>query len=131
MNDKGADQIVRLNGRIQRLLSEWVNGGIQIPLKAAGHHYPPAKHHLNGVSLTCQLCQDIESWLGNFVIFQRIQTSNAKKPWPIFFYFSGGGWSRLPPPPPTPTYGMCRLIAICLSHKDLYTTLTNFSTKYI
>ena len=33
---------------------------------------PPAKHHLNGVSLACWWWPKIECWLGSFIIFQGI-----------------------------------------------------------
>ena len=49
---------------------------------------PPAKHHLNGVSLDGLWWPNIECWLGSFVIFQGIRTSIAKKPY--IFHFSGG-----------------------------------------
>ena len=31
---------------------------------------PPAKRHLNGVSLACRWWPNIECWLGGFVIFR-------------------------------------------------------------
>ena len=52
---------------------------------------PPAKRHLNGVSLACPLWLNIEWWLGSFVIFI------AKKPY-IFVIFSGGGGGQTPCP---------------------------------
>ena len=63
-----------------------VNGWIEIPLKSAIHG-PPAKRHLNGVSLTCLWWPNTECWLGSFVIFQVIRTSIAKKPY-IFAMWS-------------------------------------------
>ena len=48
-----------------------------------GGHYKganigqPAKRHINGVSLACQLWPSIECWLGSFAIFQMIRTSIA------------------------------------------------------
>ena len=48
---------------------------IQIALKA-GHH-----RHLNGGSLAGRRWPNIECWFGSFVIFQRIRTSMAKKPY--------------------------------------------------
>ena len=60
---------------------------------------PPAKRHLNGVSLACQWWPYIECSLGSFVIFKGIQTSFAKKPY-IFVIFQGGGGSGSPVPPP-------------------------------
>ena len=73
----------RRHGRIQKVFSE----GEQLffpPIIG-----PPAKRHLNGVSLAhC----NIKWWLGSFVIFQEIRTSIAKKPY-IFVIFQGGGGS--------------------------------------
>ena len=46
---------------------------------------PPAKHHLNGVSLACRWWPNIECWLGSFVILKE-PDQYAKKP-----YFSGVG----------------------------------------
>ena len=40
---------------------------------------PPAKGHLNGVSLAGRWWPTVERWLGSFVIFQRIWTSIAKE----------------------------------------------------
>ena len=58
---------------------------------------PPAKRHLNGVSLAGQCWPNIECWLGSFVLGQGIRTSIAKKPF-IFAIFQGGGSG--PPVPP-------------------------------
>ena len=41
---------------------------------------PPAKHHLNGVSLAGRLWPNIECPLGSFMIFHGIQTSIDNKP---------------------------------------------------
>ena len=60
---------------------------------------PPAKHHLNGVSLACRFLTKIECWLDSFVIFQGIRTITAKKPY-IFVIFQGAPDPM--PPPPTP-----------------------------
>ena len=62
---------------------------------------PPAKRHLNGVSLACQWWPNIECWLGSFMIIQGILTSIAKKPY-IFVIFQAGGEvpDPLPPLPP-------------------------------
>ena len=66
----------------------WGEGGSK-------YHYeraiiaPPAKRHLNGVSLACQWWPNVDCWLGSFVIFQGIRTSIVKKP--CFCEFSGGG----------------------------------------
>ena len=62
---------------------------MQIVLIAYIHHGPPAKRHLNGVSLAGQLWPNIECWFGSFVIFQGILTSIVKKPY-IFVIFSEG-----------------------------------------
>ena len=51
---------------------------------------PPAKRHLNGVSLAGRYWLNTKCWLGSFVIFQGIWTSIAKKPH-IFFISQGGG----------------------------------------
>ena len=51
---------------------------------------PPAKRHLNGVSLACRWWPYIECWLGSFVNFKGIRTSIAKKPY-IFVIFQGVG----------------------------------------
>ena len=51
---------------------------------------PPAKRHLNGISLACRWWHYIECWLGSFVAFKGIRTSIAKKPF-IFVIFQGGG----------------------------------------
>ena len=58
---------------------------------------PPAKCHLNGVSLACQWWPNIECWLGSFVIFQSIRTSIDKKPY-TFVIFQGVRTPCLPPP---------------------------------
>ena len=70
-------------------------GRIQIPLIAIIG--PPAKGHLNGVSLACWWWPNIECWLSSFVIFLGIWTRIAKKP-DIFVIFQGGG-VRTPGPP--------------------------------
>ena len=58
---------------------------------------PPAKIHLNGVSLACQYdAPKLNAGLVAFQGFQGIRTSIAKKPY-IFVIFRGGG-SRPPPP---------------------------------
>ena len=54
--------------------------------------------------VSCQNCSfcwpNIECWLGSFVIFQRIQTSIAKKPY-IFVIFQGWGGGSRPPVSPS------------------------------
>ena len=47
---------------------------------------PPAKCHLNGVSLACRWWHNIECWLGGSVIFQGIRTSIAKKTYILLFF---------------------------------------------
>ena len=42
---------------------------------------PPAKQHLNGVSLAALCWPNIGCWLGSFVIFHMIRTSFSKKPY--------------------------------------------------
>ena len=51
---------------------------------------PPAKRHLNDVSLAGRRWHKIEFWLCSFVIFQGILTIIAKKPY-IFVIFQGVG----------------------------------------
>ena len=70
---------------------------IQIALKAS-HHRLASETPLNGVSQVGRLWATIECWLGSFVIFQRVRTSIAKKPY-IFVIFHGGGGVRTPCPP--------------------------------
>ena len=62
---------------------------------------PPAKGHLNGVSLAGRWWPTVERWLGSFVIFQRIWTSIAKElhSFVIFKGVGGGGGVRTPCPP--------------------------------
>ena len=50
---------------------------------------PPAKRHLNVVSLAGRWWPTIECWLGSFVVLQGIRTSIAKEPF-IFVIFHGG-----------------------------------------
>ena len=50
---------------------------------------PPAKRHLNGVSLACRRRPSIECWLGSFVI--------AKKPYILVIFPGGGGPDPLSP----------------------------------
>ena len=69
------------NTRIQKVLSDgvqlwqrfffswWGEGGSKYHYKRA-IIAPPAKRHLNGVSLACRWLPNIECWLGSFVIFQ-------------------------------------------------------------
>ena len=61
---------------------------------------PPAKRHLNGVSLACCWWPNIECRLGSFVIFQGIWTKIAKNPY-IVVIFQGG------PDPPDPSPPDC------------------------
>ena len=49
---------------------------------------PPAKRHLNSVSLAGRRWPNIECWLSSFVIFQGNQTSIAKKTY-IFVIYQG------------------------------------------
>ena len=57
---------------------------------------PPAKHHLNGVSLMGRCWPNIECWLGRFVVLQGMWTSIVKKPY-IFVIFHQRGPSLWPP----------------------------------
>ena len=67
--------------------------------RGSKYHYklaiidPPAKRHLNGVSLACRCWPKIESWFGSFEIFQGSGPDNsvniAKKPY-IFVIFQVG-----------------------------------------
>ena len=59
---------------------------------------PPAKRHLNGVSMACRYWPKIECWLGILVIFQAVWTSSTKKPY-NFVTFRGGGVGSGPPVP--------------------------------
>ena len=58
---------------------------------------PPAKRHLNGVSLADRWLPNIKCWLGSFVIIQGIRTSIARKPY-IFCDFSRETGPHAPPP---------------------------------
>ena len=70
--------------------------------RGSKYHYkcaiigPPAKLHLNGVSLAGLWRPNIERWLGSFVILQGIQPSIAKKP--LILWFFVGVPDPLPPP---------------------------------
>ena len=81
---------------------------------------PPAKRHLNGVSLAGRWWPSIECWPGSFVILRGIRTSIAKKPF-IFVIFSGGPDPSPPPLDPrvlaglnASTYGQQRLWSACV-----------------
>ena len=87
--DRSMSRPVPVHARIQKILSE----GVQLwqrffswwGLGGSKYHYkraiigPPAKRHLNGVSLACWWWSNIEFWLGSFVIFQGILTRIAKE----------------------------------------------------
>ena len=61
-----------------------------------GYHRPPAKHNLNGGSLTPQCRPYIECWLNSFVIVKGIWASIAKG-FDAYCDFSGGGiWTPCP-----------------------------------
>ena len=49
---------------------------------------PPAKRHLNGVSLTCRWWPNIECWLGGFVIFRGSWPALLRNP--ICLWLLGG-----------------------------------------
>ena len=59
---------------------------------------PPAKRHLNGVSLACRRWPNIKLWLGSFGIFQGIRTSIARKPNNFVIFQRGGVRTPFPPP---------------------------------
>ena len=67
---------------------------ILLPLKV-DHHWPPAKGHLNGVSLAGRWWPTVEHWLGSFVIFQRIWTSIAKELHSFVIFKGVGGQDPL------------------------------------
>ena len=56
---------------------------------------PPAKGHLNGVSLVGRWWPTVERWLGSFVIFQRIWTSIAKELHSFVIFKGVGGQDPL------------------------------------
>ena len=87
---------------------------IQIPLKRA-IIAPPAKRHLNGVSLAGKLWPNIECWLGSFAIFHRIWSSISKKP------FAGGGGG----PDPSPHSGSANV-----KHTDTGKCMTSTCSLY-
>ena len=99
-----------LHVRIQNFFSEgvqlWQCFFLLLLMSGSKYHLfqaiigPPAKHHLNGVSLGCQWWPIIEGWLSSFVIFQGIQISIAKKPYTL--WFSGGFGPPVPRPPLDP-----------------------------
>ena len=79
---------------------------------------PPAKRHLNGISLVCGWWPNIECWL-----FQGIGTSFAKKPY-IFVSFQGEG-VRTPCPPLwiRPWYASYRN-SMCKQHSHRHVSLS-------
>ena len=96
--------------------SWWGEGGNKCYYKRAIIG-PPAKPHLNGISLVSRWWPNIECWLGSFVIFQGIGTSFAKKPY-IFVIFQGGGggvWTPCPPLWIRPWYASYRN-SMCKQH---------------
>ena len=77
--------------RIQKILSEEVQLWQYFFFSWWGvwgskYHYkwaiisPPAKRHLNGISLASWCWPNIKCWLGSFVIFQGIWTRIVRKP---------------------------------------------------
>ena len=113
-----------VDARIQKVLSEGVQiwwGFLFLYIhffsswgdRGSKYHYqwaiigPPAKLHLNGVSLAGRRWPNIECWRqGSFVIFQGTRTSIAKKHY-IFVIFQGGSG---PPAPPPPTSGSAHAV---------------------
>ena len=63
---------------------------------------PPAKRHLNGVSLACQWGPNIEYWLGSFVIFRRSGPVLLRNPICLWLFRGDWGPDSLPPPPLDP-----------------------------
>ena len=60
---------------------------------------PPAKRHLNGVSLACRSWSNIVCWLGNFLIFQGIRTSIPNETYIcVCVFFFQESPDLLPPP---------------------------------
>ena len=70
---------------------------IQIPLKV-GHHRPASETPFKWRFAGGPMMAHIVCWPGSFVIFQRIWTSIAKKPY-IFVILQGGSGPPCPPPP--------------------------------
>ena len=95
----GTTYLFGVHGPIQTALSE----GVQIwqvffswwGERGSKYHFkwaiisPPAKCHLNGVSLAYRCWPNIKCWLRTFMIFWGIRTSIARKPY-IFVIFQGG-----------------------------------------
>ena len=109
-----------IHTRIQKILSEGIqlwrrfffflyNEGWEKYHHKRAINGPPAKRHLNGVSLACWWWPNIERWLGSLVIFQGIWTRIAKKPY-IFVIFQGGGGVRTPVPPSGSVHGICMFL---------------------
>ena len=65
---------------------------------------PPAKCHLKGVLLACQLWPKIESWLGSFTILRGSGPVLLKKTY--IFLFTRGGPAPCPPPPSGSTHAL-------------------------
>ena len=77
----------------------------------------PAKCHLNGVSLSYLWWPNIEFWLGNLVIFQRIRNSIARKPYSFVIFQGEGSGPHVPPPPGSAhahTHSLARAFTACL-----------------
>ena len=90
--------------RIQKVLSEgdqlwqhffnwWGEGGSKYHYKRAIIG-PPAKRHLNGVSLACRWWPNIECWLEWFVIFRGSGPILLRNP--LFWWIFRGGGVRTP-----------------------------------
>ena len=89
--------------------SWWGEGGFKYHHDKRAIIGPPAKRHLNGVSLAWWWWPNIECWLCSFVIFLGIRTSFAKKPY-IFVIFQVG--VRAPCPPSGSAHGMWMITGI-------------------
>ena len=59
---------------------------------------PSSDCQRNAILLVGRWWPNIECWPGSFVIFQRIQTSIAKKPYIFLIFQGGGGPEPLSPP---------------------------------
>ena len=109
------------------ICSWWVEEGSKYHYKRATIG-PPAKRHLNGVSLACQWWSNIECWLGSFVIFLGVRISVDKKPYILWFF----RWGPVPLPPLDPHMhvnwifpGTGSLIYEVIGEKGTWKALTN------
>ena len=122
--------LIPLQSRIQKVLPEgvqlwqrfsssffyWWEGRGSKYHNMRANIVPPAKRHLNGVSLACRWWLNIECCLGSLVPFQVIRTSIDMKPY-IFVIFQREGSG-----PPDPLW-----IRPCLSSEWQKIQLNDFS----